>query len=139
MAFDALIRSAIATADSVLESLQADVVHHAWIADGTTYGDPQYATPAITRSAIIEQKQRMRRMADGREILQLAVITFPRPIAANGAANRREPIDPRDKLVLPNGFTGPIADVSSIGPIDPTTGSPYGLEVIIGTVVNPNG
>lgn len=136
MAFDSILRNGIALIDSITDNggLQADVVHHPWIADGSTYGEPTYGA-SVTRSAIVEEKQRLRRLADGREVNQVASITFPRPIAANGATNRREPIDPRDKFVLPSGFTGPIAHVGGLGPVDPITGKSYGLEVIIGTVV----
>ena len=126
-----LVSSLIAVADNLTTSmgLQASVTHYAWTANGSTYGEPTYAT-GVARNAIVEMKQRLRRLAGGQEVLQQASVTFPRPITANGATGRREPIDPRDKIVLPNGYTGPILSVEGLE--NPDTTAPYMLEVILG-------
>jgi hypothetical protein len=124
-----LIRNVIATADSVTSDLQVPVLHYAWIGNDSVYGGPLYAAP-ITRQAIVEKKIRNFRIESGEEILQKATITFLRPISHNGAANRQEPIDPRDKLVLDDGYTGPIKFISGLN--NTFSDSPYMLEVILG-------
>ncbi len=43
---------------------------------------------------------------------------------------RQNPIDPRDKIVLPDGTTGPIVDVS--GFVDQSTNLPYFSDVSLG-------
>jgi hypothetical protein len=128
MALDALIRSAVATANRATASLQATVTHEAWIASDS-FGAPVFAT-AVQRQALVEYRQQLRRANDGQEVMQRARVTFVEPVSANGAADRREPIDPRDRIVLPDGTTGPILDVA--GMADPSTGAPYALEVALG-------
>lgn len=128
MGLDSIIRSGVATIDAVTASLQVSVTHAAWTGHGN-YAEPTYAT-GVARKAIVVFKQRMRKLGNGQEVLQQASVVFPRPIAANGTADRREPIDPRDKLTLPNGYTGPILDVQGV--VDPLTNAPYSLEVILG-------
>ena len=129
MGYDSIIRKGVALADKMTDSLQCNVQHFAWIGNND-YGGPDYETSPVIRRGIVEEKEYLRRLPDGQEVTQKASITFPRPIAANGAADRREPIDPRDKLVLPSGYTGPILGV--FGVVDPSTQQPYSFEVIMG-------
>lgn len=128
MGFDDLIRSGVALADTLTGDLQDTIQFSAWTGSGI-YGEPTFAT-AIPMQAIVEEKEYLRKLGNGQEIAQKAQVTIPRPIAANGAADRREPIDPRDKIVLPSGFTGPILDVEGI--TDPETNNPYMYVVILG-------
>lgn len=128
MGLDAIVRSGVALANRITDSLQVDVTHEAWTGDDK-YVKPTFAA-AVTRSAIVEMRPRLRRLASGKEVMAYAVVTFLVPIAANGAAGRREPIDPRDRITLPDGFTGPILE--AVGVTDPTTNRPYVLEVVLG-------
>ena len=128
MALSTIIRNTIAIADRLTIDLQVPVQHYAWIADGSTYGEPVFASP-VTRLALVEMRQRLIRL-EGQDIIQRAVVTFLRPIAANGASDRREPIDLRDKLVLPNGYTGPIKNVEGLE--NNFDDSPYMVVVILG-------
>ena len=57
-------------------------------------------------------------------------LTFVRPIPDEGTAGRREPIDPRDKITLPDGTAGPI--INTGGLVSGGTGKPYMLEVWLG-------
>ena len=123
-----VVRSGIASANKAVKDLQTEVSHSAWI-DFDSYGKPVYAT-AVIRPAIVEYSQRLRRRSDGQLVQQRASIVFTYPITANGAVGRREPIDPRDEIVLPSGYTGPILDI--LGLVDPKTKAPYMLEVILG-------
>jgi hypothetical protein len=125
---NSIIRSAVATADRVTKTLQDVVLHYAWTGTGI-YGEPIYAD-AISRYALIEYQQRLYKLSDGQEILQKATVTFIGPISSNGASDRQEPIDSRDKIVLPNGYTGPIKQVNGI--VDPSTSQPYMYAVVLG-------
>lgn len=128
MGFDRLIRRMVAVANNLTSSLQCDVSHYAWTGSDE-FSKPTYAT-AVTRKAIVSYDQKEHRMSGGNEIVQKASIVFVGPISSNGASDRREPIDNRDKIVLPNGYTGPIIEI--IGVSDPSTGAPYALEVLMG-------
>jgi len=129
MGFDDLVRNGIALANTLTSTLQVLVTHEAWTGqDG--YGKPTFAA-AISRTAIVEHKQRWIRNRDATIMAVLPSVTFLGPIADNGAANRAEPIDPRDRITLPDGTTGPIQDVKFI--MDPATNRPYMYEVALGT------
>jgi hypothetical protein len=78
----------------------------------------------------VEMKQRTLRSNTGMEITQRATVTFLYPISANGAADRQEPLDIRDKLTLPSGYSGPIRIIEGLENNYPD--SPYLLEVILG-------
>jgi len=123
-----ILRNSIALANTITSDLQTTVAHSAWIGQDRN-GKPLYDT-AVNRAAIVEYKTELRRIPSGEEIAQTATITIVGPIDDNGAADRREPVDPRDKFVLPNGFSGPILDVSGV--IDPSTGRPYTITVTLG-------
>jgi hypothetical protein len=123
------IRNLVALADLLTLDLQVPIQFYAWIGDDTTYGTPVYDDP-ITMNALVEMKQRVFRDVNGHEIVQRAQITILRPIAPNGAANRREPIDLRDKIVLSSGYTGPIKAVEGLETT--LANSPYFAEVTLG-------
>jgi len=128
MGLDATVRAAIATISTATADLQATVAHAAWTGkDG--YNKPSFAAP-VSRQALVEMKQRLRRLPNGQEVLQQAAVTFIGPISANGATGRREPVDPRDTITLPNGYSGPILNVEGL--IDPTTNRPFMVQVWLG-------
>jgi len=122
------VRLGIALAHETTAALQAEVRHSAWIADGGV-GEPVYAAPVV-RQAIVEQKQSMVRNAQGEVVLASTKITLLVPIEGLGVVGRREPIDPRDEFLLPDGTTGPILAVSGL--VDPDTNYPYMHEVYLG-------
>lgn len=128
MGLAAIVRSAVATANGVTSDLQVAVTHEAWTGvDGQ--GSSSYAA-GVSRDAIVEHKQRLVRTAAGEMLMARARLMFLEPIPDNGATGRREPIDPRDRITLPDGSTGPILDVQ--GMTDPATDRPYALEVFLG-------
>lgn len=118
-----------------LESMNGDVMHHAWIGDNGK-GKDEYAAP-VARPAIIDVTKRGRAtMYGGRLVMTYASLTFLSPIEDTTPSTgkvREQPIDPRDKLVLPDGGTAPI--VQAGGPFDSGTGRPFIQEVVLGTVV----
>jgi hypothetical protein len=128
MGLDSIVRKAVAIIDKQTTSLQDTIIFSPWIGSDI-YGGPAYGSP-INMKAIIEEKQILRRLSDGQEISQRATITIPRPIAPNGATDRREPIDTRDKIVLPSGYTGPILFIEGV--MDPTTNAPYSFDIVLG-------
>lgn len=128
--FADIIRNAVAIANTLTGSLQCVVSHYAWISDNAD-SIPQYAA-VVPRNALVTYKTEARKDATGGENIQSATVEFFAPIENNGAANRQEPIDPRDKIVLPDGTWGPIVSVD--GPIDPSTSHPFLYRVTLGDV-----
>lgn len=91
---------AVAAADTATADLglQVEVSHEAWSGkDG--YGKPTYAA-AVTRSALVQEGTNQVRLVSGETITTRACISFLRPVA----------VDPRDRITLPSGYTGPIVD-----------------------------
>lgn len=128
MGLESVIRSAIATASSVVDSLKADVQHAAWIG-ADSYGEARYAA-RVTRPALIEYKQRALRSSNGEVIVARAKLTFLDEVPSNGAVGRREPIDARDEILLPDGTSATIVSIDGL--VDPGTGKPYFLELYLG-------
>lgn len=129
MGLNSTVSKAVSNIDSITADFQVSVRHYPWIGFDSTTGGPSYGS-VVLRKGVVDYKQRLRKTSDGQEVTQQASITIPRPIIANGAADRREPVDPRDKFVLPNGYTGPILSIEGI--INPSTGTPYAIDVILG-------
>lgn len=128
MALNDLIRDGAALANTLTADLQDVVQFSAWTGTGV-YGEPTYAT-AIPVKAVIEDKEYIWRLANGQEVMQKSQITILQPLDPNGATGRREPIDPRDKFVFPNGFTGPILNIDSV--VNPATHRGYMYVVALG-------
>jgi len=124
---DSLVRAGVAAAAELTASLQVNVLHAAWIK--TQSQGPEY-TAFITRRALVEQKSSLLRSTTNEAVVSRAKITLLDPVPRNGADGRREPVDPRDKFVLPDGTTGPILAVNGL--LDPVTGLPYLIEVYLG-------
>lgn len=126
-----LIRKAVAVAYSVVGKLDipVTVTHYPWISQDV-FGAPTYAPVGVPYSVIFDERQQQKRDEEGIVVSTRAYLAFLEPIAPNAAAGRLNPLDPRDKIVLPDGTTGPI--VSSSGFVDKGTGKPYFHEVWIG-------
>lgn len=123
-----ILRNGIALADSLTADLQDTVTHEAWTGQDFN-GKPTYAV-GITRAAIVERKQRLIKGIDGREVMSTHYVGFIRPISPNGAAGRQEPVDPRDRITLSNGSTGPI--VSLDGFMDRAFDRPMYTQIYLG-------
>ncbi len=122
------LRKGVALAHGVLGSCEGTVVHEAWIGDDG-YGKDSFDTP-VGRPCIIEYENKQIYDKDGNLAVLKATLQFLVPLTANGAANRAEPIDPRDIFTLPNGSKGSI--LSTGGFVDPGTGLPLAPSVQIG-------
>jgi hypothetical protein len=122
------LRNAVRIVDSVTADIQATVQHEAWIGqDGR--GKPSYAA-AVARACAVSMDQRQVEDFEGRLRIARTRLTFPRDIAPNGATGRIEPIDPRDRITLPDGTTGPILNVK--GFVDRATNRPFAITVFLG-------
>ncbi len=124
-----IVRGGLATADSITKDLQPNVQHWAWIGQDGEGRDVLVTVPA-SRACIVEERQRMIRTADGHLVQSRFKLTFPYAIPAHGAEDRQEPVDLRDKFVLPDGTTGPTLEIGGL--TDRATGGPMFTEVWIG-------
>jgi hypothetical protein len=127
MALPDIIRSAVKTANSVTQSLQALVTYERSLGDNG-YGAINYAPP-IEMKALVDWKQRMVRTAAGQLTVTRATVTF---LDVNTLLQVTEykGLNDEDKITLPDGTTGPILDMG--GFVDPGTGIPYATEAMIG-------
>lgn len=122
MGFGGLVRKAVALADVLTagtDGLQASVSHYAWLSQDET-GKPTYRT-AVARAAIVTYETRQARDSGGMVVQTRATVLFPRPVA----------VDLRDKIVLPDGTTGPLY-MKPGNVVDASTGAPYLMEVMLG-------
>jgi hypothetical protein len=115
------VRNAVAIADGLTKDLQPAVLHTAVLDSPQTLRGEQVAPQAaVARRAIVEQKQRLVRTTAGDMALSKAKVTFLSQVA----------IGLRDKIVLPDGSTGPILETE--GFIDSATARPILSEVYLG-------
>jgi hypothetical protein len=127
------IREYVEVAHEVTEELQPIVQHLPWVAQTDGFGRKQLAAPfgqPIARPALIEERYSVITVNESTQIETHVKLYFIKPIASLGAAGRAEPVDPRDKFVLPSGRTGPV--VHTDGFVDAGTGAPYINIVYLG-------
>ena len=118
MSLATIVQDGVSIANSVTTALQATVTHKAFSSvDG--YGKPTYGT-GVSRTAIVERRQKYVRTALGEEKLSLARLLFLVPVT----------VDERDEFTLPDGSTMPILRIG--GPVDGTTGNEFIVEVELG-------
>lgn len=127
MTLATVVASAVAAANSQTASLQVTVQHEAWIGYADDSARPAYAAP-VPLPAMVQEGTGQVRLSTGETIKTQACISFLELPAANGASGRREPLDPRDRLTLPSGKTGPIVDNQGAA-LNPSTGLPFILSV----------
>jgi len=122
MGLSDIIRSGIATADSVTASLQADVSHYLYSeATVNDTGKVTWGSPHV-RKAVVEHARTHQRTKEDREVLSDTQLTFPRAFD----------VDPRDRFVLPDG-TGDGPPNRVAGVVDPLTNKRYMTQVWIGS------
>lgn len=118
-----LVREMVGVAHELTSEggIQADVTLYPWTGDDD-WSKPTFGT-AVAYTALVEWKQVKVRTIDGRMVQQQAVVTFLQPIAAVTATGRKNPIDPRDEILLPSGVRASIVPVEGL--TDPLTGAPF--------------
>ena len=119
MAFPAeLLRAGVAIANTLTKGVQGTISHEAYVSqDGK--GRRTYAA-AVSRECVIDFTRKQLR---GTLITIVATVTFVGDVA----------IDPRDRITLPGGLTGPIIqDPNAV--MDPATGRGFINTTMIGAV-----
>jgi len=114
---DSLVRSGILLANNLTTSLQVQVTWSKRLT--TTFGGENYGTPSYPY-AIWEDTGKMIQGPGGQLVLQKSMVTFLQPLD----------IEYSDKIVGPNGQTGPIVNITGL--LDPKTGERYMVEVSLG-------
>jgi hypothetical protein len=125
MGFDDIIRSGLGTLNTLTSSLKVTVTHEAWVSKDV-HAKPSYADP-ISRQAIVEHRQEWMRTRDGNTLVAKPVVIITEPIADNGASGRAEPVDPRDRITLPDNRVLTQLRVEMV--MDPATNRPYSYEI----------
>jgi hypothetical protein len=134
MGFDSLIRSGILLADGLVKSLEAPIVHFQWLgSDG--FGKPTFAQVGTPHKAIVTMMDQQRFLPDGTAVTIKANVLILEPVLPNVLplqpnTKRSEPIDPHDKIILPDGTSGPI--IGEPGIVDPTTKRQYFADIMLG-------
>lgn len=127
-----LIRDVIAVANDVTTTLQGTVTLTPYLGQDR-FGTESWGAP-VSYKAIIVRESRMRFVDETRMALVKAYVAFLQPITPNGTAGRQEPIDPKDKITLPDGFTAPIVETSGL--LNPDTNRGYYAEVWMGDLMS---
>ena len=118
MSLATILQDGISVANTITTSLQATITHAAFASDDG-YGKPTYST-GVSRTAIVERRQKYVRTEAGDEKLSLAKLTFVGPVTINE----------RDKITLPDSTVMPILRIDGV--VDPTTNAEYLVEVELG-------
>jgi hypothetical protein len=115
-------------ADTLTAGVQSSVSHYAFLgANGD--GDESYDDP-VPVSCVLDQTRKQVSTPQGRLEAIVATLTFPR-----GGIN----IGPKDKIVLPDGTTGPLILDAPDAVFDPVTGRGFITTVRIGEVGRQTG
>ena len=117
--FADLVRSLVAVADGLTDSLQVAVTHYSYAS--ATKDATQKVTwgSGVSRKALVEDVHTMVRDQQGQMVLVTTKVTFLRSFA----------IDARDRIVLPGGKEAPIARIAGLVDPDGIAGGRYLLEV----------
>lgn len=127
-----VVRAGVAVANTVTEPLQAIVQFRHYVSSdgrGAPIYNPPVSAPAVQLKAIVDWKQKQLRASDGQLSVSRSSVMFL-DINALVAATGGEGVGDHDLIILPDGTTGPIIDMS--GFIDAGTGHPVATEVWIG-------
>lgn len=124
-----ILRKAVQIADRITKKLNlpSDVLFYRAITDDST-GTKTYAA-AVPLKAIVDWKQRQLRTPQGVLSVSRASVLFL-DTAALSAATNGEGIDDNDVIVLADGTSGPILDMT--GFVDAGTTHPIATEVWLG-------
>lgn len=123
-----VLRSGVKVIDKIVKPLEPSVSYMRYVTNADGYGTNSYA-PAVSLRAVVDWKQRQVRTAAGILSVSRAMVMFL-DINALNAATGSAGIGDNDRIVLPDGTTGPILDMS--GFIDAGTGHPLATEVYLG-------
>lgn len=123
-----VLRGGIKTADNITKPLQSDVSYSKAVADPGGYG--LFTFPStVTLKAIVDGRQRQVRTVEGILSVSRATVIFL-DVDALSTATGGAGVSDNDKIVLPDGTTGPI--LATDGYTDPGTGKPVVTRVFLG-------
>jgi len=105
------------------------VTHEPWISN-TSQGRPTFGASSTYKAAVKDSIESVRDQQGEVVTEKGTVVSFLEPVAANGSLGRDEPIDPRDRITLPDGQVGVVRGVEGL--VDPGTGYPYLPVVTLG-------
>jgi hypothetical protein len=115
---DAIIRSALITANNVTSTLQEEV--SVYTSTNGTFGT-SYSPTATKYPALVERETKSVQSPGGEMLESRTTITFIQPIDVKYT----------DKIVLKDGTTDPIRAIQGLD--DPSTGKPYMVQVFLGS------
>lgn len=127
-----VLRAGVKVADDVTKPLQATVRFWRYTGEdayGTKIYTPDASGPGLPLRAIVDWKQKQVRQMSGILTVTRASVLFL-DVQAISAATAGQGIGNNDLIVLPDGDTGPILDMS--GFIDAGTEQPIATEVFLG-------
>jgi len=105
--------------------LTVEVLIDRWVGPPLAFGGPeQFADDTLIVTGLVQEGEVHHKRPDGQAITTKARIAFLEEVPHNGAPDRKEPIDPRDRITLPSGLTGHLAELPGVM-VNPTTGQPY--------------
>lgn len=118
----AWLTSAIGAANAATQALglTEPVVQEPFIGHQGGFGEKDYDV-AVIHQAMVQRKRGEIRTANGKEVTFQAVISFVAPV----------PVNPRDRITLSDGITGPLVEPQG-GLVDPSTGDPFLRVVYLG-------
>ena len=122
-----IVRSAVKIADEVTKPLQPEVQfqHYA----SSNYQGDKGGGSLVKLRAIVEWKQQQVRNREGIVSISRAYVMFL-DVGKLAAATGGENIDDKDLIILPDGTTGPILNMT--GFVDAGTGNAIATEVYLG-------
>lgn len=121
------LRSAVKIADNVTRPVQSTVTFHRRLTSDKE-GTSTFAAPVALR-AVVDWKATQVRTPQGVLTSSRASVTFL-DVAKLSSATGGNGVSDLDRIVLPDGTTGPILNLS--GFVDAGTGRPVATEVFLG-------
>jgi len=126
-----ILKSGIRTANKLTTGVQSVFTLEQYTGQGYA-GGKTYAAPVALHGVVDFTSKPVIKLS-GETVTAVVTITVVGDILPNGAAGRREPVDPRDRIILSNGFTGPIIDAPG-SVLDPSTGRGLIHVIMLGAV-----
>jgi len=132
-----ILREGVALVQAETESLQASIVLERWLGQNE-FGSPTYDTP-MELTAVVEKKTKDLKggSASQQETLATTYVGIFVPLEevdlslmTDEQYVRQGPVDPNDRITLPDGTTGPILNIG--GFVDKDTSQPLYHEVWLG-------
>lgn len=123
-----ILKSGIKIVKDLMPDMQSQVTIYPWLGKDV-HGDDTYGDP-ITLPCVVDLTNRVVYQG-AQQVMVFATLDFLGDVQPNGAPGRREPIDPFDKIVLPNGSTGPIVSTPD-GVMNPGTNRGFKQSVMLG-------